>query len=115
MKTAARMDTWEQRWEGPDGGLRACWQAGQDLRDRRPDLAQAVKQGQLPELPWKGGVAPGLKARRKWGSPYYLAMWQGLRGDPLTATHETDVALTCSATGVTVTYTSDSTRWAGTA
>jgi hypothetical protein len=75
------------------------------MRDERPDLAAKATQGELPVLPWRGGVEKPPKSNRKTGSMKYFAMWSGLRGDDLDIDLATDQQLTCSRTGVVVTYT----------
>lgn len=77
-----------------------------------PSLAAQAAEGQLVVLPWKGGVEKIIKKKQKFGTLYYLAMWQGLRGEDLNidTTHET--ALKCTVTGMTVAFTSDQTKYA---
>lgn len=104
--------TWAERWEGPDAGLVAAWEAGRALAPRRPDLAEAARAGQLVELPWKGGLTRALKpGAPKVGALLYVAMWQGLRGDALDLDTDAELDLTCTRFGTTVTFTSDSTRY----
>ena len=97
--------TWQERWEGPDGGLISCWQRGREKAGEDPSLAAAAIKGELIVLPWKGGIERATKQSQKYGSLCYLAMWQGLRGDPLDLDTEQEVTLTCSRTGMKVTYT----------
>lgn len=96
--------TWEERWEGPDRGLYLCWLKGVAMAGESPALADAARSGSLPVLPWRGGVEKAVKAL-KLGSVYYLAMWQGLRGDDLSVSLEEDVIITCSRTGTRVRFT----------
>jgi hypothetical protein len=63
-------------------------------------------------LPWKGGVERATKQKSRYGTFAYLAMWQGLRGDDLDLDTDTEVALTCSATGMKVVFTSDRDKYA---
>lgn len=100
-----------ERWEGVDCGLIAAWERGREFAVERPDLAEAAVSGQLIELPWKGGVTRVIKGR-KFGSFLYLAMWQGLRGEPLCIDLCADLTLVCAAHRVSVTYTSDSSKYA---
>ena len=84
---------WPERWEGPDGGLIYCWERGREMRAENPELAESAARGELMPLAWKGGVeerpdapAPAKKASKsrpkpKEGTLYYLATWQGLRGE----------------------------------
>lgn len=102
---------WSERWEGPDGGLIACWERGREKSKEDPDLAAAATRGELAILPWKGGVDRATKAGQKFGSLFYLAMWQGLRGDPLDIDLGADVTLTCARTGMTVTYTANQSKY----
>jgi hypothetical protein len=45
--------------------------------------------------------------KKKFGSLQYLATWQGLRQLDLHVELENEVAITCSRTGVVVTFTPD--------
>lgn len=103
--------TWEERWEGPDSGLIACWERGREKSSEDKQLAEAARSGQLVVLPWKGGVEKSTKLKKKFGTHFYLAMWQGLRGDDLNITSEEEVSITCSATGTTVIFTSEATKF----
>ena len=89
----------------------AAWSAGVDLAASRQDLAARAAAGELPELPWKGGLRKATKAR-KWAPLHYVAMLQGLQRLPLDIDTEAEIVLSCTATGGTVTYTADRTRWA---
>lgn len=97
--------TWQERWEGPDGGLISCWQRGREKAGEDPSIAAAAIKGELIVLPWKGGIERATKQAQKYGSLFYLAMWQGLRGDPLDIDNEQELTLTCSRTGMKMTYT----------
>jgi hypothetical protein len=103
--------SWRTRWEGPDHGLIACWERGIERAKESAELAAAALRGELVLLPWKGGVDRPTKLGAKYGSLFYLAMWQGLRGEPLDIETKSDVALTCSRTGMVVTYTSDTAKY----
>lgn len=98
---------WSVTWQGHDHGLIKCWEMGRTLALQDSELAERCKAGELPPLHWKGGVARALKKKDKFGALNYLAQWQGLRGDDLAVDPESEVTLTCSATGMTVTFTSD--------
>ena len=98
---------WEERWEGPDRGIVASWLRGIEKAAESPALAGAALGGELPVLPWKGGVAKKIKAKGKIGSHLYLAMWTGLRGQDLDLDTEEEVEMTCTRTSVTVTFTHD--------
>jgi hypothetical protein len=80
----------------------------------QPDLAARARAGELVVLPWKGGVEKALKSGQKYGTLRYLAMWQGLRGDDLRIELRHETELVCAATGVTVVYTNDAAKYAGT-
>jgi hypothetical protein len=101
--------TWDERWESADRGLIACWERGRAKSLGDATLAQQARNGQLMILPWKGGVEKAIKKKQKYGSLYYLAMWQGLRGNDLDIDTDTEneLALTCSVTGMTVVFTND--------
>jgi hypothetical protein len=103
--------TWEERWAGSDEGLIACWEAGRELADRDPDLFSRANLGQLPVLPWRGGVDKLVKGQ-KVGTYSYLAMLQGLRRQDLDIDLATEVMHVCMATGVSVIFTHDSAKYA---
>lgn len=103
--------TWEQRWKSADLGLIACWEAGRRKRVDAPHLADLARSGQLVVLPWKGGVEKAIKKKQKFGTLYYLAMWQGLRGEDLSIDLSREFTLTCTATGLTVIYTGDPAKY----
>ena len=73
--------SWDERWKGEDKGLITCWEVGRELREKEPDLAIRAKNGELPVLGWKGGVEKKTKKGEKYGTLFYLAQWQGLRGN----------------------------------
>lgn len=92
---------------GPDLGLICSWLRGIEMGRERPDLATKAKAGELPVLPWKGGIEKKILRRDKIGAFQYLAAWQGLRGEDLDIDTATDQQMACSRTGVPVTFTSD--------
>lgn len=96
---------WAERWEGEDRGLITCWERGREKAREEPGLATRASAGELMVLPWKGGVERAIKVGHKFGTLSYLAMWQGLRGDALDVSLDEEVTLTCSKTGMKVTYT----------
>ncbi|MFC5697431.1 hypothetical protein ACFPU0_17925 [Pseudomonas sp. GCM10022186] len=104
--------SWAETWQGPDRGLIKCWETGRVLAAQDPDLAARCNAGELPPLHWKGGVARQLKKKEKFGALSYLAQWQGLRGQDLEIDLEAEVTLTCSSTGMVVTFTPDVTKLA---
>ncbi len=99
--------TTAERWFGEDRGIIVSWVVGLSLANKRPELAEAARRGELPVLPWKGGVDSPIKGK-KYGALFYLAMWQGLRGDDLDIDVSQEVDITCSRTGVAVRFTGDS-------
>ena len=103
--------SWEQLWEAEDDGLIFTWERGREMSAQAPALAADARKGVLVTLPWKGGCAAGLKMTAKFGTLHYLAMWQGLRGDDLEIDTSCPVVKTCSATGIVVTFTADSSKW----
>jgi hypothetical protein len=98
---------YEILWNGPDKGLIASWECGRDKAKKDPELALRAKNGELVILGWKGGVDKPLKTKTKYGSLLYLAMWQGLRGENLDIDLNQEIQITCSKTGVPVTFTSN--------
>lgn len=99
--------TWEQTWQGPDQGLIRCWEIGRERAQKMPELAEQCRAGELPVLGWKGGVARTLKKKEKYGALKYLAQWQGLRGEDLQVQADRETTLTCTRTGMMVTFTPD--------
>lgn len=104
--------TWDELWNGPDQGLIACWERGRAKRHENPNLARKAEAGQLVVLPWKGGVEKATKVGKKYGALYYLAMWQGLRSEDLSIDTTEECAVVCTATGMTVVFTVDPSRYA---
>lgn len=102
--------SWDERWNGPDHGLIACWERGREKAIEDPELSSRARNGQLVSLPWKGGVEKAVKAKQKFGTLSYLAMWQGLRGDNLDINTEEEIKLTCTATQTMVVFTGDQTK-----
>ena len=74
------------------------------MREEAPELAKKAENGELPRLGWKGGVDVKINDK-KYGSIYYLAQWQGLRGNDLDIDASAEYTLTCSRTGSKVTFT----------
>jgi hypothetical protein len=99
--------SWEERWKGYDKGLITCWEVGRELSQREPELAERAKNGELPVAGWKGGVEKKIKKKEKYGTLFYLAQWQGLRGEDLDIDLSEEIALICSKTGMHVIYTGD--------
>ncbi len=102
------LSTHKERWKGEDKGVVTAWEVGRELAVKDPEMAQKAKNGELPPSVWKGGVAKKPKFKmRKYASLYYLAEWQALRGEDLDIDLNDEIDLTCSRTGVTMTYTFD--------
>jgi hypothetical protein len=99
--------SWEESWKGDDGGLITCWEIGRDIRENEPEIAKRAENGELPVLGWKGGVAKKIKKTEKYGTLYYLAQWQGLRGQDLDIDLSQEPELICSKAGMKVIYTGD--------
>lgn len=95
------------RMEGPDKGLINAWVTGLAKRVDAPELAAKATAGELPVLPFRGGVETAIKTKNKVGHLLYVAMWQGLRGEDLRVDTDTELSMTCTRTGVPVLYTMD--------
>ncbi len=102
-----RTTSWDESWGDLPAGLVTAWNTGRDKVERDPELAEAARTGQLIPLVWKGGVEKKILKTTKYGSMYYLAMWQGLRGEDLNIDLDSEPSITCSATGMTVIFTPD--------
>ncbi len=103
---------WDARWYAEDHGLIACWERGREKQLEDPALAAQVAVGQLVVLPWKGGVEKAIKKKQKFGTLFYLEMWQGLRGEDLNIDSAEEITLNCTATGMAVVFTGDNTKYA---
>ena len=99
--------SWDECWKCRDKGLITCWEIGRELSKKEPELAKQAKNGELPVLAWKGGVAKKIKKKEKYGTLYYLAQWQGLRGENLDIDLSEETVLICPKTSMKVIYTSD--------
>jgi hypothetical protein len=102
---------WDERWAGEDRGLIGCWERGREKASEDPALAARAREGHLVVLPWKGGVEKAIKKKQKFGTLYYLAMWQGLRGENLDIDVDEEPVRTCTATGMTVVFTGDPAKY----
>ncbi len=56
-------------------------------------------------------VEKALKKKQKYGTLYYLAMWQGLRGTDLRIATAGETVVTCTATDMEVVFTNDSSKY----
>lgn len=102
---------WDERWNAEDSGLIACWERGRKKRLENSALAAQAACGQLVVLPWKGGVEKAIK-NKKFGTLFYLAMWQGLRGEDLNIDSAEEITLTCAASGMAVVFTGNVAKYA---
>ncbi len=96
--------TWEELWKSSDNGLICCWEQGRTKALDNPKLAEFCRNGELPILAWKGGVDKKIKGK-KYGSLFYLATWQGLRGEDLNINQHKDITIICAKTNVEVIFT----------
>lgn len=55
----------------------------------------------------EGGVENTIKTGKKYGTLFYLAQWQGIRGEHLDIDLDLEHELVCSRTGVKVIFTGD--------
>jgi hypothetical protein len=100
--------SWQEYWAGDDHGLIKCWENGRLLRQRQPEIASRAERGGLPPLEWKGGAERPLKQKDpKFGVHFYIATWQGLRGEDLDVDPSVEVEMVCMRTGVRFIYTND--------
>jgi hypothetical protein len=75
---------------------------------RDPEIAGRAKMDELPVLGWRGGVDKKLKGKKvKFGTFFYLAQWQGLRGEDLDIDTSIEKTIVCSRTGMAVVFTDD--------
>lgn len=102
--------TWEARWRGSDRGLIHCWELGRRLRLTDKPTARQAEKGEFPPLPWKGGFTGELKAKKRYATLQYLAMWQGLAGLDLSIDPDKEATLTCSRTALPMIFTADLTK-----
>lgn len=117
-KPLTRADmTFDERWNGDDKGLITAWEVGRAWRDAGKHESVKACHGALPVLLWKGGVRKKLKdtddglVAIKHGCPWYLAQWQGLRGEDLNIDLNGTIEHTCTTTGQIVIFTNDPTKW----
>lgn len=98
--------SWHERWDRDDKGLIACWENGRELGLKDSEKAEQAKRGELIRFGWTGGVSTKLKTNVFHGTLFYLAKWQGLRGEDLNIDIDGDTFLTCTKTGQVVKYNS---------
>jgi hypothetical protein len=104
--------SWNERWKGEDTGLILCWEVGREIRERAPELAKRAENGELPVMGWKGGAEKRTREGVKYGTLYYLAQWQGLRGEDLDIDLSEEPEVVCSRTGMKVIFTCDDKKYA---
>ena len=104
--------TWEESWKDADQGLIVYWERGREKSVEDPELAAQARSGQLVILPWKGGVEKAIKKTEKYGTLYYLAMWQVLRLEDLNIETDQESKVTCAVTKMTVIFTNEYAKYA---
>lgn len=97
--------SWQERWGDLGHALITCWERGRELAGQDSDIAAAARAGELVPLSWKGGVAKPSKPNQRYGSLYYLATWQGLRGGDLDIDTAKSPELRCSRHGTVIRFT----------
>ena len=98
---------WESRWGNLTAGIITSWNRGREMVNERPDIAEAARAGRLVSLVWKGGVEKKILKTTKYGSFFYLAMWQGLREEDLNIDIDSEPSITYSVSGMTVFFTNN--------
>ncbi len=102
----SQYECWEKKWNGIDKGLIACWEAGRKIAETNSEILSSVQADELPILPWKGGFTKEINDKKpKYAPLFYLAMWQGIKGDDLHIDMDGEKSLTCSKTGMTSIFT----------
>ena len=104
---------------GMGNALEICHTTGKEMRDSDPELAVRVERGELPVLNWPGGFDAEASPPRQFGSFFYLAQWQGLRGEQwhgitgnnknMSTTHP--VGIKCAVTGMATIFTKDARKY----
>lgn len=100
--------TWEHRWMGQDRGLVWCWERGRQYQIECPERAMRAANGELVPDGWRGGIEKKLKLPVKLGTLYYLATWQGMRGEDLDIDLEGERIIVCSRTNQAVLFSANS-------
>lgn len=79
--------TVSQDFDGLDGGLICCWDQGRRMARLGHEFVKQAQEDELPQLDtWRRGTL------------YYLAVWQGLRGDDLDIDLDAEFTKQCSLT-----------------
>ena len=104
---------------GMGNALEICYTTGKEMRDSDPELAGRAKRGELPVLNWPGGFGAEASPPRRFGSFFYLAQWQGLRGEQwhgitgknrnMSTSHP--VGIKCAVTGMVTIFTKDARKY----
>ena len=99
--------------------LEICHTSGKELRVSDPELAGSAERGELPVLNWPGGCDASDSAARQYGSLFYLAQWQGLRGESwhgVTGNNKNmsttnPIGIKCAASGMVTVFTKDARKY----
>lgn len=83
---------WNAAWQGPDRGLITCWETGRKLAIQIPELAERCRAGELAAAQLERRHA---RSKRKT-KPALFTTWPNGK-----------VTLTCTKTGMVITYTGD--------
>ena len=104
---------------GAGNALEICHTTGKEMRNSDPKLAGRAERGELPVLYWPGGFDAEASPPRRFGSFFYLAQWQGLRGEQwhgitgknrnMSTSHP--VGIKCAATGMVTIFTKDARKY----
>ena len=106
--------SFDERVNGEDKWLILAWEVGRNIAIDSPNIADKVKDGELPQLSYKGGHAIKLKnSDHKYGTFHYLAEIQGILGKDLDIDYERDEGfiLVCSRTGMRTIFTSEQNKY----
>ena len=104
---------------GMGNALEICHTTGKEIRESDPELAGRAEKGELAVLNWPGGCDAEASPPRQFGSLFYLAQWQGLRGEPwhgitgnnknMSTTHP--VGIKCAVSGVATIFIKDARKY----
>ena len=76
--------SFDERWRGDDKGFITAWEVGRERAISNPEIKEAVLNGELPALAYYGGHEKKLQSTNfRYGSFYYYAQLQGIRGEDL--------------------------------
>lgn len=105
--------SFEERWKSYDRGLITAWEVGREKAITSPKLKESALNNELPVLGYIGGYSKELSnIKFKYASFYYLAQWQGIRGNDLDidSIRDEGKVLICSKTGMKTIFTSYSNK-----